>query len=77
MPTIDNINSLADRLVRLLRSVPRKNTLCFRYNELCLLDTIQVDVVPEKKGEQKRFSPRKTNVFNLKFDFLRCYHTTC
>ncbi|CAF0978841.1 unnamed protein product [Adineta steineri] len=49
-PTIDNINTLEDRLLRLLRSEQRSSTLCFRYNDLCALDTIQVDVEPEKKG---------------------------
>jgi hypothetical protein len=54
-------------LVRLLRSNQRNSTLCFRYNDLCSLDTIQVDVVPEKKGNQHLFL--KKSVFKLKFYF--------
>ncbi len=51
-PTIDSINNLEDRLIRLLRSNQEKSVLCFRYNDLCALDTIQVDVIPEKKGNK-------------------------
>jgi hypothetical protein len=50
IPTIDNITEIENRFIRLLRTVQRKNTLCFRYGDLCSLDTIQVEVAPEKKG---------------------------
>ncbi|UJR08914.1 hypothetical protein I4U23_013167 [Adineta vaga] len=50
IPTLDSINTLENRLIHLLRNDQRKTTLCFRYNDLCALDTIQVDVVSEKKG---------------------------
>ncbi|CAF3839906.1 unnamed protein product [Rotaria magnacalcarata] len=50
IPTLDSVTNLEDRLIRLLRNDQKKTTLCFRYNDLCLLDTIQVDKVPEKKG---------------------------
>jgi sorting nexin-8 len=50
IPTLDSINELEDRLIRLLRSDQGKNALCFRYGDLCSLDTIQIDVAPEKKG---------------------------
>lgn len=50
-PTLDSINSLEDRLIRLIRNDQRSTTLCFRYNDLCALDTVQVSVVPEKKGK--------------------------
>ncbi|CAF1173442.1 unnamed protein product [Rotaria sordida] len=48
-PTVEKITDLEDRLIRLLRNDQQKNTLCFHYNDLCVLDTIQVDLVPEKK----------------------------
>ena len=44
------MSQLEDCLVRLFRNEQRKNVLCFRYNDLCALDTIQVNKVPEKKG---------------------------
>ncbi|CAF1157950.1 unnamed protein product [Rotaria sordida] len=48
-PTVEKITDLEDRLIRLLRNDQQKNTLCFHYNDLCVLNTIQVDLVPEKK----------------------------
>ncbi|CAF4506320.1 unnamed protein product [Rotaria sp. Silwood2] len=59
VPKIDNIINLEDRLVRLLRSDKKKTTLCFRYNDLCSLDTIDVDVAPEKKGNKQFFLVQK------------------
>ncbi len=50
IPTIDSLNDLEDRLIRILRTDQGKNSLCFRYGDLCSLDTIQVDVAAEKKG---------------------------
>ncbi|CAF3308812.1 unnamed protein product [Rotaria socialis] len=50
IPALDSVTDLEDRLIRLLRNDQKKTTLCFRYNDLCILDTIQVDKVPEKKG---------------------------
>ncbi|CAF0891827.1 unnamed protein product [Rotaria sordida] len=50
IPTLDALNELEDRLIRILRSDQGKTTLCFRYGDLCSLDTIQVNVAPEKKG---------------------------
>jgi hypothetical protein len=50
IPTIDSLNDLEDRLIRLLRTDQGKNALCFRYGDLCSLDTIQVEVASEKKG---------------------------
>lgn len=50
VPTIDNITDLENRLIRLLRSEQGKTSLCFRYGDLCSLDTIQINVAPEKKG---------------------------
>jgi hypothetical protein len=50
VPTIDSLNDLEDRLIRLLRTDQGKNALCFRYGDLCSLDTIQVEVASEKKG---------------------------
>jgi hypothetical protein len=52
IPTIDSLIDLEDRLIRILRSEQGKNALCFRYGDLCSLDTIQVEVAPEKKGNQ-------------------------
>ena len=50
IPSIDPINDLEDRLIRTLRNDQSKNSLCFRYGDLCSLDTIQVEVAAEKKG---------------------------
>lgn len=50
VPNIDPVNDLEDRLIRLLRDDQKKNTLCFRYGDLCALDTIQVDLAPERQG---------------------------
>lgn len=58
IPTLDSLNELEDRLIRILRSDQGKTTLFFRYGDLCSLDTIQVEVVPEKKGNiylERRF----------------------
>lgn len=57
IPNIDSINELDDRLLRILRSEQSKNALCFRYGELCSLETIQVDIIPEKKGRMLDSSP--------------------
>ncbi|CAF2591171.1 unnamed protein product [Rotaria sp. Silwood2] len=50
IPTIDPVNELEDRLIRILRSEQGKAIFCFRYGDLCSLDTIQMNVAPEKKG---------------------------
>lgn len=50
IPTIDDIIELENRLIRLLRSEQGRVSLCFRYGDLCSLDTIQINVAPEKKG---------------------------
>ncbi|CAF3592991.1 unnamed protein product [Rotaria sp. Silwood1] len=50
IPTIETLNELEDRLIRILRSEQRTTTLCFRYGDLCSLDTIQVNA-PERKGK--------------------------
>ncbi|CAF5138138.1 unnamed protein product, partial [Rotaria magnacalcarata] len=50
IPTLDNLTELEDRLIRVLRSDQGKTTFCFRYGDLCSLDTIQVEVAPDKKG---------------------------
>ncbi|CAF0927168.1 unnamed protein product [Adineta ricciae] len=50
IPTIDSNKELEDRLLRILRNEQGQNALCFRYGDLCSLDTIQVDLVPDKKG---------------------------
>ena len=55
IPIVDTINNLEDRLIRLLRDNQAKSTLCFRYNDLCALDTVQIEIVPEKKGKQQHF----------------------
>lgn len=47
---MDDIVELENRLIRLLRSEQGKVSLCFRYGDLCALDTIQMNVAPEKKG---------------------------
>lgn len=50
VPILDSITNLENRLIGLFRAEQQKTTLCFRYNDLCALDTLQVDVAPEKKG---------------------------
>ncbi|CAF3308914.1 unnamed protein product [Rotaria socialis] len=50
IPTLDNLTELEERLIRILRSDQGKTTFCFRYGDLCSLDTIQVEVAPDKKG---------------------------
>lgn len=50
IPTLDNLTELEDRFIRILRSDKEKNAVCYRYGDLCSLDTIQVFVAPEKKG---------------------------
>ena len=50
VPTIDGLNDLEDRLIRILRSDQQRDALLFRYGDLCALDTIQVDLAPEKRG---------------------------
>ena len=50
-PTLDSRTELGDRLVRLLRADQTQTNLCFRYNDLCSLDTIQVDLAAAKKGQ--------------------------
>ena len=50
MPTVDAVNDLENRLIRLLRDDQQKNTLFFRYGDLCALETIQVDIAPERQG---------------------------
>ncbi|CAF4127150.1 unnamed protein product [Rotaria socialis] len=55
IPALNSVTDLEDRLIRLLRNDQKKTTLCFRYNDLCILDTIQVDKVPEKKGNKHFF----------------------
>jgi hypothetical protein len=52
IPTLDSVNEIENRLIRLFRTDQGKNSLCFRYGDLCSLDTIQVDVAAEKKGTQ-------------------------
>jgi len=71
IPTIGTLNELEDRLIRILRSEQGSNELCFRYGDLCSLDTIQVDVAPDKKGIQFIHNNKKQNVL-----FFRCYNTT-
>ncbi len=68
IPTIGTLNELEDRLIRILRSEQGSNELCFRYGDLCSLDTIQVDVAPEKKGIQ--FIHNKKKQISLK---TRCF----
>jgi hypothetical protein len=46
------VNEIENRLIRLFRTDQGKTSLCFRYGDLCSLDTIQVDVAAEKKGKQ-------------------------
>ncbi|CAF3840896.1 unnamed protein product [Adineta steineri] len=55
IPTLDTINNLEDRLLRILRSEQGKNELCFRYGDLCSLDTIQVDLAAERGFIKKHF----------------------
>lgn len=50
IPTLDSANDIEDRFIRLLRENHAKNTLFYRYGDLCALDTIQVDLAPEMKG---------------------------
>jgi hypothetical protein len=72
IPTIESLNDLEDRLIRILRTEQGKNSLCFRYGDLCSLDTIQVDVVPEKKGKKLILFKKK----HLYVFVFRCYYTT-
>ncbi|CAF0749365.1 unnamed protein product [Didymodactylos carnosus] len=55
VPIIGDINELGDRFIRLLRDNHSQTILCFRYGDLCSLDTIQVELVPEKKGNTHNF----------------------
>ncbi|CAF0967319.1 unnamed protein product [Adineta ricciae] len=73
-PTLDSINSLEDRLIRLIRNDQRNTTLCFRYNDLCALDTIQVSVVPEKKGVIIRHVEYEINSMRQNNKVLRRYN---
>ncbi|CAF4298706.1 unnamed protein product, partial [Didymodactylos carnosus] len=50
IPMIGDINDLGDRFIRLMRDNQCETILCFRYGDLCSLDTIQVELVPDKKG---------------------------
>ena len=52
IPIIGSIPNLEDRLVRLLRNNQANSTLCFRYNDLCELDTVQLNIIAEKKGRE-------------------------
>lgn len=58
VPTLDGVNELEDRFIRLLREDQHKSTLFYRYGDLCALDTIQVDLVPEMKGDSHRLVSR-------------------
>lgn len=70
IPIIDTINNLEDRLIRLLRNNQAKSTLCFRYNDLCALDTVQIEIVPEKKGNNNSTSSRR---LSLELFTIRCH----
>ncbi|CAF1258079.1 unnamed protein product [Rotaria sordida] len=37
IPKIDSITDLEDRLIHLLRNAQKNTTLCFRYNDLCII----------------------------------------
>ena len=51
-PTFDTIDKLEYRLSNLLQNDRRKSTNYFRYDDLCSLDTIHVEIAPEKKGNK-------------------------
>ena len=59
IPTLGTLNELEDRLIHILRNDQGKATLFFRYSDLCSLDTIQMNVAPEKKGE--KYIPKSLN----------------
>lgn len=50
IPNVPSIDAIENRFLEILRSEPLVENLCFRYGDLCALDTISVDLVPEKKG---------------------------
>lgn len=75
IPTLDTLIDLENRLIRILRSDKENNGLCFRYGDLCSLDTIQVDVAPEKKVLNVFFI-YKQNFNENNILFFRCYYTT-
>ncbi|CAF3957253.1 unnamed protein product, partial [Rotaria magnacalcarata] len=62
IPTLDNLTELEDRLIRVLRSDQGKTTFCFRYGDLCSLDTIQVEVAPDKKVDKEFIEERRRSL---------------
>ncbi|RUS75487.1 hypothetical protein EGW08_016755 [Elysia chlorotica] len=48
-PTLGDLSDLRSTSAKLRRS-KNPNVLCFDYKELCALDTVKVELVPEKKG---------------------------
>lgn len=74
IPIIGSIPNLEDRLVRLLRNNQANSTLCFRYNDLCELDTVQLNIIAEKKGREwlSLSLSFTTRLFSDTFNF-RCY----
>ncbi|CAF0924773.1 unnamed protein product [Adineta ricciae] len=62
IPTIDSSKELEDRLLRILRNEQGKHALCFRYGDLCSLDTIQVDLAPDKKVDKEFIEERRRSL---------------
>ena len=55
IPSLDSLNDLEDRLLRIYRTDQGKSSLCYRYGDLCALDTILVYTAAEKKGSVNIF----------------------
>lgn len=50
IPSLDSLNEIENRLIRIYRTDQGKSSLCYRYGDLCALDTILVDIAAQKKG---------------------------
>ena len=48
-PSLGDLSDLRSSSAKLRRS-KNPNVLCYDYKELCALDTVKVELVPEKKG---------------------------